>query len=103
AYGGVPMDIGEMARELGQSAHPAFGLAMAAALGLEREYPDRMPITEQLNGVGQELRDRIANACTNEILLAGAGRSMADVADAAVGLALLDSPTVQEVLMENSV
>src|SRR5690606_37939842 len=75
----------------------------AAALGLEREYPDRMPITEQLNGVGQELRDRIANACTNEILLAGAGRSMADVADAAVGLALLDSPTVQEVLMENSV
>ncbi|WP_413767727.1 lipase family protein [Rhodococcus pyridinivorans] len=103
AYGGVPMDIGEMARELGESAHPAFGLAMAAALGLEREYPDRMPVTEQLNGAGQELRDRIANACTNEILLAGAGRSMADVADAAVGLALLDSPAIQEVLMENSV
>ena len=103
AYGGVPMDIGEMAKGLGESAHPAFGLAMAAALGLEREYPDRMPISEQLNPAGRELRDRIANACTNEILLAGAGRSIADVADAEVGMALLDSPPVREVLNENSV
>ncbi|SUE17020.1 lipase [Rhodococcus gordoniae] len=103
AYGGVPMDIGEMAKGLGESAHPAFGLAMAAALGLEREYPDRMPISEQLNPAGRELRDRIANACTNEILLAGAGRSIADVADAEVGMALLDSPPVREVLNENSI
>jgi len=103
AYGGVPMDIGKMAEALGESAHPAFGLAMAAALGLEREYPDRMPITDQLNASGRELRDRIANACTNEILLAGAGRSIADVADPEVGMTLLDSPPVRAVLDENSV
>ncbi|MFI5436392.1 hypothetical protein ACHMZP_31890 [Rhodococcus baikonurensis] len=70
-----------MAKALGQQKHPAFGLAMAAALGLEREYPDRMPITSQLNSAGQQLRDQIANACTNEIMLYGAGRSLADVAD----------------------
>ncbi|MEE2031887.1 lipase family protein [Rhodococcus chondri] len=103
AYGGVPMDIGEMAKGLGESAHPAFGLAMAAALGLEREYPDRMPISSQLTQPGRELRDRIANACTNEILTSGAGLSIADVADPAVGMELLDNPSVREVLNENSV
>ncbi|MFG1783423.1 lipase family protein [Rhodococcus oryzae] len=103
AYGGAPMNIDKMAKALGEVRHPAFGLAMAAALGLEREYPDRMPITSQLNAAGQELRDRIANACTNEIMLYGVGRSIADVADPAVGRALLDSPPVQAVLAENSV
>ncbi|MET4614160.1 dienelactone hydrolase [Rhodococcus sp. PvR044] len=103
AYGGAPMNIDKMAKTLGEQRHPAFGLAMAAALGLEREYPDRMPITSQLNAAGQELRDRIANACTNEIMLYGAGRSIADVADPSVGRALLDSPPVQAVLAENSV
>ncbi|MFI7166509.1 lipase family protein [Rhodococcus erythropolis] len=38
AYGGAPMNIDKMAKALGQQKHPAFGLAMAAALGLEREY-----------------------------------------------------------------
>lgn len=103
AYGGVPMNIGEMASMLGESSHPAFGLAMAAALGLEREYPDRMPITAQLNESGRKLRDELANACTNEILATGAGLSIADVADPAVGMSLLHDPSVQEVLNENSV
>lgn len=103
AYGGVPMNISDMAKGLGESAHPAFGLAMAAALGLEREYPNRMPLTSQLNETGWQLRDQIANACTNEILLYGAGRSLGDVADPAIGSALLDSPTVQAVLADNSV
>jgi Secretory lipase len=102
AYGGVPMNISDMATGLGESAHPAFGLAMAAALGLEREYPDRMPITSQLNRAGLELRDQLANACTNDILLHGAGRSMGDVTDT-VGSALLDSPNVQAVFDDNSV
>ncbi|WP_081830416.1 lipase family protein [Rhodococcus sp. UNC363MFTsu5.1] len=103
AYGGAPMNIDKMAKALGEQRHPVFGLAMAAALGLEREYPDRMPVSSQLNQVGRDLRDRIANACTNEIILSGAGRSIADVADPAVGRALLDSPPVQAVLAENGV
>ncbi|MCZ9635190.1 lipase family protein [Rhodococcus sp. BH5] len=103
AYGGAPLNIGEMAKKLGDSPHPAFGLAMAAALGLEREYPDRMSISSQLNPQGRVLRDSIANACTNEILAAGAGKSINDVADAQLGKLLLDSPSVQEVLSINSV
>lgn len=62
------MNIDKMAKALGQQKHPAFGLAMAAALGLEREYPDRMPITSQLNSAGQQLRDQIANAAANETM-----------------------------------
>ncbi|MFI5436099.1 lipase family protein [Rhodococcus baikonurensis] len=103
AFGGAPMNIDKMAKALGQQKHPAFGLAMAAALGLEREYPDRMPITSQLNSAGQQLRDQIANACTNEIMLYGAGRSLADVADPDVGMALLDSTSIQAVFADNSV
>ncbi|MDV6211828.1 hypothetical protein R3Q08_26535 [Rhodococcus erythropolis] len=67
-YSGAPMNSDKMAKALGQQKHPAFRLAMAATLGLEREYPDRMPITSQLNSAGQQLRDQIANACTNAII-----------------------------------
>src|SRR6476661_3068640 len=68
AEGGVPMNIGKMANGLGMQPHPAFGLAMAAALGLEREYPDKLPISEQLNDRGLAMRDEMVNACTNGIL-----------------------------------
>ncbi|WP_372450921.1 hypothetical protein [Rhodococcus qingshengii] len=84
------MNIDKMAKALGQQKHPAFGLAMAAALGLEREYPDRMPITSQLNSAGQQLRDQIANACTNEIMLYGAMPTSPMSRTGDVGMALLD-------------
>lgn len=103
AYGGAPLNIGDMAEGLGNAPHPAFGLAMAAALGLEREYPDRMPISAQLNATGLELRNTLANACTNSILVNGAGRSLADVADPENGHALLSSDSVRAVLDANSV
>ena len=50
---------------------------MAAALGLEREYPDRLPISEQLNDRGLAMRDEMVNACTNGILR-GRRRSQRD-------------------------
>ncbi|MFC9836239.1 lipase family protein [Rhodococcus sp. NPDC127530] len=100
AEGGVPMNIGKMANGLGMQPHPAFGLAMAAALGLEREYPDRLPISEQLNDRGLAMRDEMVNACTNGILAAGAGRSATEVAKTTD---LMSSPQAWEVLNENSV
>ncbi|WP_422558124.1 lipase family protein [Gordonia sp. (in: high G+C Gram-positive bacteria)] len=103
AYGGAPLNIGAMAAALGETPHPAFGLAMAAALGLEREYPEQVSITAHLNATGLAVRDSIGNACTNDILAGGAGRSLADVTDAATGHALLNSATVQSVLDANSV
>ncbi|MFF0490311.1 lipase family protein [Nocardia sp. NPDC003482] len=80
AAGGVPMNLVKMLEGLGYNSHPVFGLAMAAGLGLEREYPDRFPLSDQLNDKGKALRDQMANACTNDLLTEGAGRSVLDVA-----------------------
>ncbi|QPQ79772.1 lipase [Prescottella equi] len=100
AAGGVPMNLGKMARGLGTAPHPAFGLALAAALGLEREYPDRLPVSEQLNAQGLAMRDAVADACTNGILLTGAGHSASEIATTTD---LLSSPTAQDVLSDNSI
>ncbi|WP_063049172.1 lipase family protein [Nocardia arthritidis] len=99
AAGGVPMNLVKMIEGLGYAPHAAFGLAFAAALGLEREYPARLPVSEQLNSVGLAVRNRIADSCTNEILLAGAGRGIVDVA---ASNSLADDPRARGVLEENS-
>lgn len=100
AEGGVPMNIGKMAQALGTAPHPVFGLALAAAIGLEREYPDTLPIGDRLNERGLAMRSAVANACTNQILATGAGHSVAEIA---ISTDLLSSPAVQRVLDDNSV
>jgi len=80
AMGGVPMNLVKMLEALGLGSHPVFGLALAAGLGLEREYPDRFPLSEQLNDRGLAARAEIANSCTNDILAVGAGRGALDFA-----------------------
>lgn len=100
AAGGVPMNLGTMAQALGTAPHPAFGLALAAALGLEREYPDRLPVSAQLNPRGLAMRDALADACTNDILTTGAGRSASEIA---ATTDLLSSPAARDVLSDNSV
>lgn len=100
AEGGVPMNLTKMANALGENPHPVFGLAFAAAMGLEREYPDRLPLTSQLNDVGRSMESEMANACTNDILRVGAGRSISQVS---VSSALLSSPQVRGVMDDNSV
>ncbi|QVI25305.1 lipase [Nocardia tengchongensis] len=75
AIGGAPMNLVTMVEVLGFDPHPAFGLAMAAAIGLEREYPSRLPISSYLNQSGLAVRDVMANDCTNQILADGLGGS----------------------------
>ncbi|MGW3482169.1 lipase family protein [Rhodococcus indonesiensis] len=99
AEGGVPMNLVKMAESLGTAPHPAFGLAMAAALGLEREYPDRIHVTPQLNAQGHWLKQLIANGCTNEIMFWGVGRSAAEMTD---NRRFLDDPAARTVMEENS-
>ncbi|MFI2282881.1 lipase family protein [Nocardia beijingensis] len=99
ASGGVPMNLVKMIEGLGYAPHAVFGLAFAAALGLEREYPTRLPVSDQLNSLGLSVRGRIANSCTNEILLVGAGRGIVDVA---ASNSLADDERAREVLEENS-
>ncbi|MGK8525187.1 lipase family protein [Nocardia asteroides] len=99
AAGGVPMNLVKMIEGLGYAPHAAFGLAFAAAIGLEREYPARLPVSEHLNSVGLSVRDRIADSCTNEILLVGAGRGIVDVA---ASNSLAEDERARGVLEENS-
>ncbi|MGW4531423.1 lipase family protein [Nocardia sp. NPDC004340] len=99
ATGGVPMNLEKMVRQLGFQPHPAFGLAMAAAIGLEREYPDRLPISTQMNTAGLSARNAMANGCTNEIMAIGAGHSAREFAASTL---LIDDPTALSVLQENS-
>ncbi|WP_067700119.1 lipase family protein [Nocardia jejuensis] len=99
ATGGVPMNLVTMVKSLGMQPHPAFGLAMAAALGLEREYPDRLPISAQMNARGLAARDAMVNGCTNEIMAIGAGHSAREFA---ASTSLINDPDVLAVLQENS-
>ncbi|MFJ9744017.1 lipase family protein, partial [Streptomyces sp. NPDC101166] len=96
---GVPMNLVSMLETLGMNRHPAFGLALAAGLGLEREYPDRFPISDQLNDRGLAIRDKLLNSCTNDILAAGAGQGALDIAKTTV---MTDDPQARSVVAENS-
>ncbi|WP_054812049.1 lipase family protein [Nocardia arizonensis] len=100
AIGGAPMNLVSMARGLGFNPHPAFGLAMAAAIGLEREYPDRVPISANLNERGLAMRDAMANSCTNDILALGVGGSVREFSTEA---SVYDHPDAWAVVEENSV
>ncbi|QIS24652.1 lipase family protein [Nocardia terpenica] len=99
ATGGVPMNLKTMVEALNTNSHPAFGLAMAAAIGLEREYPDRLPISNYMNERGLAVRNAMANGCTNDIMAAGAGHS---VLEFATNTALIQSPEAWSVAEENS-
>nr|WP_232330538.1 lipase family protein [Nocardia fusca] len=100
AIGGAPMNLVSMAEGLGHNPHPAFGLAMAAAIGLEREYPDRVQVSANLNPRGLAMRDAMANLCTNDILALGAGGSAHEFA---TGPAVFEQPEAWDVVKENSV
>nr|WP_227997159.1 lipase family protein [Nocardia australiensis] len=99
ATGGVPMNMVKMLEGVGLDPHPAFGLLMAAGLGLEREYPDRFPISDYLNSRGMAIRQTLANGCTNEILAAGAGHGIRDFASST---SLISDQTARGVVEENS-
>nr|WP_256671587.1 lipase family protein [Nocardia cyriacigeorgica] len=99
AMGGVPMNLVKMLEGLGLGSHPVFGLALAAGLGLEREYPNRFPLSEQLNARGLAARAAIANSCTNGILTTGAGHGALDFAKTT---SMIDDPRARGVVEENS-
>ncbi|MCP2297034.1 Secretory lipase [Nocardia amikacinitolerans] len=98
AMGGVPMNMGKLARDLGTTPNPLFGLGFAVAVGLEREYPVQAAMSRLLNPAGVALRDEIANACAEQIISAGANRSFSDVLDGPMDA----DPSLVRVLHENS-
>ncbi|MEV0248876.1 lipase family protein [Nocardia sp. NPDC050712] len=99
AAGGIPADLEELALGLGFGFHPGFGLAFAAAMGLEREYPERLPISDQLNDTGLWFREITHDECRRFLLLHGAVRNAEQLA---ATKSLMDSPDARAVLRENS-
>ncbi|MFI6865642.1 lipase family protein [Nocardia sp. NPDC050406] len=97
--GGIPADLKEMAFALGFDPHPGFGLAFAAAMGLEREYPDRLPISDQLNENGLWFRDFTKDACRRFLLFHGITRNAEQLA---ASKDMMNSPEAHAVLRENS-
>ncbi|WP_084535730.1 lipase family protein [Nocardia yamanashiensis] len=79
AVGGLPVNPGKMAARIGDAPHPLFGLGFAVALGLQREYPAQLPLDRALTPAGLTLRDRIADACVDDIIAAGAGHSASEM------------------------
>nr|WP_245649539.1 lipase family protein [Nocardia shimofusensis] len=100
AIGGAPLNLVSMAKGLGDNPHPAFGLAMATVIGLEREYPDRMRVSANLNQRGLAMRDAMANSCTNDIIAIGAGGNAHALA---TGPGVFEQPDAWAVAAENSV
>ncbi|MFD6401144.1 lipase family protein [Nocardia sp. NPDC060249] len=99
AIGGVPTNLETMAEALGHNPHPAFGLAAAAAFGLEREYGEQLPISEYLTDEGRRFRADMNNACTNEILRLGYNRSVGGLG---TSFELFYSDRTREILRANS-
>ncbi|WP_433762105.1 lipase family protein [Nocardia sp. CA-135398] len=99
AQGGVPVNIGKLARDVGVRPSPLFGLGFAAAVGLEREYPAQLPMERILNPAGWALRNQVANACAPEIIAAGADKSFDDVFNGSMFDA---DPDTIRILHENS-
>lgn len=79
AQGGVPVNPGKIAIQVGDVPHPLFGLGFAVAIGMEREYPSQVPLDNALTPAGYALRDRIANSCVDDIISAGAGHTISEV------------------------
>ncbi|PXW33458.1 UNVERIFIED_CONTAM: secretory lipase [Williamsia faeni] len=99
AYGGAPMNLIKMAEGLGyNNPHPAFGLAYAAAVGLSREYPDEIPMWDNLTDLGRSMYLRMQNACTNEILEIGQNHSADEMTP---DVKIFDDPTVRAVVAAN--
>lgn len=100
AQGGVPTDMTTMARMIGNTPHPAFGLAFAAAVGTAREYPAEIRLEEKLTPEGWALYERLRGRCTAGLLTLGAFRSVPEVLESGD---LMAEEELMRALAENSI
>ncbi|RMI31430.1 lipase family protein [Nocardia stercoris] len=97
--GGVPANLDEMVQRAGPAVDAGFGMAMAAALGLEREYP-QMNVSSRLTAAGRQAAAALTNACIGQILASGPGHT---VTEYATDTGILSDPAIRGVLQDNSV
>lgn len=96
AAGGVPANLGNVARKI--DGGPLSGFVLAAAVGLDRAYPS-LRLKDLLNESGAVAAEAIASMCQYEWTMAFANKSMADFTTAADPLNL---PRVRRILDANT-
>lgn len=95
AAGGVPPDIEAVARNI--NGGPYAGILFGAAQGIERAYPE-IGVRRLLTDEGKAFYDSISDSCVNDIISAGAFKSIEDLSRVDDPLSL---PRVQKVLAKN--
>lgn len=96
AAGGVPANLGNVARRI--DGGPLSGFVLAAAVGLNRAYPG-LRLDRLLNDSGRVAAEAVATMCQYEFAMAFANRRMAEFTTVADPLGL---PRVREVFDANT-
>jgi hypothetical protein len=96
AAGGVPANLGNVARKIDGGS--LSGFVLAAAVGLDRAYPN-MRLHEILNEQGQIAAEAVATMCQYEWTMVFANKRMADFTTVPDPLNL---PRVRAILDENT-
>ena len=101
AVGGVPADLGALARSLDGGPAAYFGLL--GVIGLDAAYPDAVRLDERLNARGQQVVAQLRTECVGGAgTLGTAFTSVADyTADGATLEQLLAEPDIAAVVAEN--
>lgn len=95
AAGGVPVDLGNVARKI--DGGPLSGFLLAAAVGLDRAYP-QMRLDEVLNEAGRAAVADIADMCVSEWIVPHGNRPIAELTTVPDPLAV---PRIRAILDEN--
>ncbi len=96
AAGGVPANLGNVARKIDGGS--LSGFVLAAAVGLDRAYP-QMKLGELLNENGRIAAEAVASMCQYEWTMAFANKRMADFTTVADPLNL---PRIRTILDANT-
>lgn len=103
AAGGVPADYhAQIAFGLrGDGPHPGAGLAIAAALGMQRQYPG-IDVRSRLNPAGDAIADRMESSCTQTLLSVGSEVTRIDQITPLSASSLLADPAIAAALSRES-
>jgi hypothetical protein len=96
AAGGVPANLGNVARKI--DGGPLSGFVLAAAVGLNRAYPE-MRLDSLLNEKGKIAAEAVASMCQYQWTMAFANKRMADFTTVADPLNL---PRIRKILDANT-
>lgn len=101
AAGGIPGDFIKTSLNLDGNLGAAF--LFSAVSGLQKQYPQQIPLDEIANAEGKQQLDRIRNMCVFEALQTFQNRKMSEVTEGGLTLTQVEAiPSVRAVLESQS-